>query len=227
MNWSGNIEKKRALQKIAAQTFEDAADNFSLLSPRQLCRELRGEAAFRYWLYSLDLNTSPPRVLPTLNELLRDANLFDISFGEYAWWSWPIWNTCSKCVDYQAISCEDCFKLSSFAFKDVKWSNRYYIREIMQKDAKDLIERLQYPCESHLLQREMAAKHIDLTLEFLDLALPDHDQIENLADHLDSSWGEASWWHWAAVYTCDYCNIVHTPVCYACKCITSPYWPDD
>ena len=102
--------QQRYLQYLAAQRFyEEESGDFTFYEeePSDFTeKELREEAAFRCWLWEIDPQDYP--ALPSSTALRTMANSFDWEYGEYAWWSWPVWSTCEHCHSEAPLLCALC-----------------------------------------------------------------------------------------------------------------------
>ena len=103
--------QQRYLQYLAAQRFyEEASGDFTFYEeePSDFTeKELREEAALRCWLRDIDLQYYPA-ALPSSITLDALANFYDWQYGEYAWWTWPVWSSCEHCHNKEAPMCLDC-----------------------------------------------------------------------------------------------------------------------
>ena len=91
--------RARHLQYLAAQRFyEEASGDFTFFQedPSYFTEEeLLEEAAFRCWLREIDPHDCPS-TLPSSATLRAMADSFDWEYGEFAWWTWPIWSSCEE-----------------------------------------------------------------------------------------------------------------------------------
>ena len=94
--------QKRYLQYLAARVFasetQDTAADFTE-------EELREAAALRAWLAEADVLGS---ALPSSFALRALADWYDWEYGEFTWWSWPIYSTCDLCCQCGAPLCANC-----------------------------------------------------------------------------------------------------------------------
>ena len=211
----------RTLQKAAAQKFEESWIEEVVIDDENILKELLAEAAFRYWVYCIDFNKPPPKILPSFDQLLTMAKDLDTSFGSFTWWTWPIWNTCPICSASQAASCQECLQLASFAGQSTKWLERQTLRESLRRNVKYHTELLKEPRSKQNL-RQMAAENVEIVKNLLDIDWSLQEE-EKDCDFLDRLWGESVWWSWPAWYSCDTCYSLETPSCAACKQILAPY----
>ena len=94
--------QKRYLQHIAARVFDEEAPN------DYTEEELREEAAFRCWLVEAEAAGPDWNALPSSFALRALADWYDYEFGEFTWWTYPMWNTCALCYPCGKPVCAQC-----------------------------------------------------------------------------------------------------------------------
>ena len=114
-----HLPQQRYLQYLAAQRFyEEESGDFTE-------EELREEATFRCWLREIDPQDYP--ALPSSTALRTMANSFDWEYGEYAWWSWPVWSTCEQCQLREApLLCADCESYIRYCALSEGWTDAIF-----------------------------------------------------------------------------------------------------
>jgi hypothetical protein len=126
------VGRKRVLRTLlnaAARSFDQESDYTT--------EEFKEEAAFRCWLVGLALESPLPLALPDTHTLRWMASRWDEDFGDYMWWSWPIWHTCVECSSLEQIECEACIKLASYCLRSNAWeyAMRYSREGLRDTDA--------------------------------------------------------------------------------------------
>ena len=223
-----DLSQARALQKAAAQSFENARFEPSNFDSADRLKELTAEAAFRYWLFSIDFKQPPPKTLPSLDDLLSLANELDGLFGAFKWWAWPIWNTCSNCINCQALDCKECTRLAKFASTSEEWVARRDLRDVLVKSMETQGQILAMEADSKVrsrLCRKQAEENINLIHDLLNIDWSSKGD-EDVADFLDRVHGEFSWWAWPVWYTCDICYYSDWPNCSRCSSMLTALEPD-
>ncbi len=114
--------RERYLQYLAALRFyEEATGDFTFYQeePASFTEdELREEAAFRCWLRELH---AYPASLPPSATLLVMADAYDWEYGEYVWWTWPIWSSCDVCRE-TPVMCAECCSYARFCTISEGWA---------------------------------------------------------------------------------------------------------
>ena len=118
----------RFLQWLAAQRFyEEASGDFTFFQEEPSFfteDELREEAAFRCWLREVDARNC--QTLPSSAALHAMADEFDWLYGEYVWWSWPVWSSCQHCSLYTPAPCGDCLSYMHYCGLSPNWADNVW-----------------------------------------------------------------------------------------------------
>ena len=117
----------RFLQWLAAQRFyEEASGDYTFFQEEPSFfteDELREEAAFRCWLREVDARNC--QTLPSSAALHAMADEFDWLYGEYVWWSWPVWSSCQHCSSY-TVPCGDCLSYMQYCGLSQNWADNVW-----------------------------------------------------------------------------------------------------
>ena len=121
--------RQRYLQYLAAQRcHEETSGDFTFYEeePSDFTeKELREEAAFRCWLQEIDPHDCYPAALPSSTALDALANFYDWQYGEYAWWTWPVWSSCEHCHNKEAPPCADCESYMQYCVMSEGWTDAW------------------------------------------------------------------------------------------------------
>ena len=114
---------ERYLQYLAALPFyKEATGDFTFYQeePGSFTEdELREEAAFRCWLREIHVY---PASLPPSATLRVMADAYDWEYGEYVWWTWPIWSSCDVCRE-TPVMCAECCSYARFCTISEGWAD--------------------------------------------------------------------------------------------------------
>ncbi len=128
--------RKRYLQYLAAQRFyKEAMGDFAFYQddPSDFTEEeLREEAAIRCWLREIDPHTCPAE-MPSSAALRGIADAYDWLYGEYAWWTWPVWSSCKLCSKALVAPCADCQSYMRYCALSDGWSEAFMVHATTQK----------------------------------------------------------------------------------------------
>ena len=119
--------RERYLQYLAALRFyEEASGDFTFYQEEPSSfteEELREEAAFRCWLREIDIC---PTTLPPSATLRVMADAYDWEYGEFVWWTWPVWSSCDVCRGEEApVMCADCWSYARFCAMSEGWADAF------------------------------------------------------------------------------------------------------
>jgi len=110
-------ERRRVLQQVAASRFRHHVSSDTCLTTA----DLRLEAALRVWLTTLDLTCQCPPAIASDRVLESVAADCDAEYGEFDWWLWPTYSTCSECKDKESCACSACHLIGDFCWFSEAW----------------------------------------------------------------------------------------------------------